>query len=140
LTSVSYTTRFGYIINPDLANQNSLFSKSQCGDSGWISWSNLDTQTIRHEYNSATQSHYAEWWNAIASSSGNNNMGSLLEAYIGIVGENLQQVASDLNRMNSTTSTNINNAAAVEPYPVNFSETGQFLGNINYGPNYASCN
>lgn len=28
----------------------------------------------------------------------------------------------------------------VQPYPVNYSATGQLLGNINYGPNYAPCN
>ena len=32
------------------------------------------------------------------------------------------------------------NAMAVEPYPVNFSESGQLLGNVNIGPNYANCN
>jgi hypothetical protein len=60
------TWNFQYEINPDLETVGSTFYQAQCGNynattnpNGFVSGSNLLTQTNRHEWNSSTQSHYA---------------------------------------------------------------------------------
>jgi hypothetical protein len=123
-----------YELNPDLENSASTFSVKNCGQSGYISWANLLAQTKRHEYNSSTQSHHGEYVLALAS----NNPGTYFESRVGAPG-------SDENAFNNATSAGLNsqlsnivNAIAVEPFPVNVSETNQSLGNINYTP-YGAC-
>jgi hypothetical protein len=102
---------------------------------GFISWANLLAQTRRHEYNSATESHYGEYSNSLTT----NNPGDYIEARVAAPGVDLnafdQSTRSGLDALYAQ----IRNATAVEPYAVNDSETGTFLGNINYQP-YASCN
>jgi len=129
-------SRFQYIINPDLENQNSVFSQHQCGGAtGFISWSNLYAQTKRHEYDSATQSHWAFY----STSQNKNNLGDYYEGRFATSGTSLAN-------FNSATSTGLQDLlnqvlrdTAVEPYAVNQSSTGSFLGNINFGPDYAPC-
>jgi hypothetical protein len=126
---------FHYVVNTDLANKSSVFSLHQCGATGFISWSDLYAQTQRHEYNSAAQSHWAFYmisWN-------NNNPGDYYEASVALPNADVAQF--------NTVSTNaiqdlialINMNGSLEPYAVNKSEAGIFLGNINFGPNYATC-
>ncbi|MGH9512210.1 MAG: hypothetical protein ACRD2U_08740 [Terriglobales bacterium] len=135
-SQLSISTLFQYEINPDLQSSTSQFSTHQWGACGYISWSNLLTQTNRHEYNSSTQSHYAFYTTSINSST--NNPGDFFEQQIAIPGADLVQFA---NLTKSGLVARYNQVFAdtsVEPYPVNDSETGTFLGNINYAP-YATC-
>jgi hypothetical protein len=129
------TFNYQYEVNPDLENSNSTFSQHQCGKNGFISWSDLLTQTRRHEYNSTVQSHYAFYSNSLSS----HNPGDYLEQQVAAPGANLNTFATNTNSgINSRFST-VQSDSAVEPYPVNYSETGTPLGNINYAP-YTACN
>jgi hypothetical protein len=152
-TEPAFTTSFQYEISPALV-PGSTFYTEQCGNynaqtkpSGYISGSNLTTQTNRHEWNSATESHYAFYSNSIA---GANNPGNYVEARIATPGTSQET-------FDTTTGSGLNNATgpgsclgtgiyqlicqntSVEPYAVNEDSNGNFLGNINYAP-YASCN
>jgi hypothetical protein len=140
---VSFGTHsYQSLINSDLVNQSSTFSTAQCGTNGYISASNLLFQTRRHEYSSTTQSHWAFYSNALLANS--NNPDYYLESQTAVPGFDssafrsaaLQAIDSRINAIGA--------AFTAEPYAVNQSETGQFLGNINYGPpftsNYAPCN
>jgi hypothetical protein len=133
---------YQYEINPDLENTNSTFYKAQCGNynattnpNGFISGSNLLTQTNRHEWNSSTESHYAFYSNGLSS----NNPGDYFESRVGPPGTNTSNFNTDTTNGINADLTAIFNAASVEPYPVNYSETGVPLGKVNYSP-YASCN
>jgi hypothetical protein len=126
---------FHYVINTDLANESSQFSMNQCGVNGIISWSDLITQTKRHEYNSVSQSHYGYYsasWNT-------NNVGEYFESRVAMPGFDLNVFNQETGSQLSARFNTIASDTAVEPYPVNSSETGVFLGNINYGPNFQSC-
>jgi hypothetical protein len=132
---------FQYEINPDLQNTGSTFYSEQCGNynattnpSGYISGSNLLTQTNRHEWNSATESHYAFY----ATSLSTNNPGSYFESSVAAPGTNMTTFVNDSRSTLNGLYTQIGSDAGVEPYPVNYSETDSFLGNINYAP-YTSC-
>ena len=137
------TWNFQYEINPDLENTASTFYKAQCGNynattkpNGFISGSNLLTQTNRHEWNSSTQSHYAFYSNSLNSSS--NNPGDFLEQQIAAPGANLQTFANNsTSGINSRLNTVASNSE-VQPYPVNDDASGNPLGTINYAP-YTSC-
>ena len=130
---------YGYRINPDLVNQNSVFSQNQTGLNGCISWNDLYTQTKRHEYNSATESHWALYSNSMNNI--NNNPGDYFKARVA-------NPQVDLDAFNTYT-TNAVNAEAQQInadghqedqiWGVNFSETGEFLGNPNFAPNYNTC-
>jgi hypothetical protein len=136
------TFNYQYEINPDLENSGSTFSQHQCGNynastnpNGFISWANLLAQTQRHEYNSAVQSHYAFYSISLNS----NNLGDYVEQQIATPGADPGQFATNTQSgINSRLST-IQSATAVEPFPVNYSETGTLLGYINYAP-YTTCN
>jgi hypothetical protein len=135
-SQISISVLFQYEINPDLQSSTSQFSTHQWGACGFISWSNLLTQTNRHEYNSSTQSHYAFYTNSI--NSGANNPGDFFEQQVAAPGADLNQFANTtLSGLNSRYA-QIAAATSIEPFPVNDSETGTFLGNINYAP-YTSC-
>jgi hypothetical protein len=141
-TQVAITTTYEYEINPDLQNKSSSFYQYQCGNynaqtnpGGYISGSNLLTQTNRHEWNSATESHYAFYSKSI---SGSNNPGSYVEQRVAPPGTNQQTFDNDtLSGLNALYQS-IFNAFSVEPYPVNDDANGNFLGTINYAP-YHSC-
>ncbi|HKS95907.1 MAG TPA: hypothetical protein VJV74_07200, partial [Terriglobia bacterium] len=136
-TQPSIATVFQYEINPDLENSGSVFSTKQYGNCGFISWSNLLAQTRRHEYNSTTQSHYAFYKNSLNSAP--NNPGDFFEQLFAAPGTNPSNWASNVVRPGADSRYNkIGTDSKVEPFPVNDSETGTFLGNINYAP-YASC-
>jgi hypothetical protein len=134
---------YQYELNPDLVNSASTFSQHQCGNynassnpSGFISWPNLSTQTSRHEYNSTVQSHYAFYSNSI---SGANNPGDYVERQVAAPGTSASTfdaaTATGLNTLYSNILANF----SVQPFAVNESETGVFLGKINYAP-YTACN
>ena len=127
---------FDYVINPDLENSVSVFSQHQCGNydpntnpGGFISWATLLAQTRRHEFNSALQSHYVFYSNALNSSA--NNPGDFYESQVASPGTNLANF-NDATRTSLNTRYNqIGALASIEPFAVNQSETGRFLGNIN---------
>ena len=109
--------------------------------SGIISWVNLLTETKRHEYNSPVptpaQSHWAEY--SISMNKSQNNPGDYVESQValpnasgGLNSNTIAGITSRLNQILADTS--------VEPFYVNQDDTGQLLGNINYGPNYTTCN
>jgi len=137
------TWNFQYEINPDLENTGSTFYQAQCGNynaatnpNGFISGTNLLTQTNRHEWNSSTQSHDAFYSNSLNSSS--NNPGDFLEQQIATPGANLQTFGTNsTSGINNRLST-VSSDSQVQPYPVNDDSFGNFLGNINYAP-YTSC-
>ena len=135
-SNLTYSTfNYQYEINPDLENSNSTFSQHQCGTNGFISWANLLAQTKRHEYNSTVQSHYIFYSNSLNS----NNPGDYLEQQTAAPGANLNTFATNTSSgINSRLGT-VQSAFSVQPYPVNYSETGTPLGNINYAP-YTACN
>ena len=126
---------FQYIINPDLLNQNSVFSQHQCGSNGFILWSDLLAQTRRHEYNSQTESH----WVFYANSMNQNNPGDYVEGRFAIPGFDLVRFGTDTGQGVVDRFDQITADAAQEPYPINYNEAGTPLGNINYGPDYARC-
>ena len=135
-TQLSISTLFQYEINPDLQSSTSQFSTHQWGACGFISWSNLLTQTNRHEFNSSTQSHYAFYTTSISSSA--NNPGAFFEQQVAPPGADLNAFANAARSGLNSRYAQIFAATSVEPFPVNDSETGTFLGNINYAP-YATC-
>lgn len=128
---------FRYTINPDLENSGSVFSQHQCGSGGFISWSNLITQTRRHEFNSTTQSHHAFYSNAMNSSA--RNPGDFVESRLAPPGANLADFDGATQNGLATRYAQIFTVTNVEPFAVNESETGIFLGNINFEP-YVPCN
>lgn len=124
---------FHYVINPDLMNQGSAFSQHQYGRCGWIAWSNLNTQTIRHE--SGNPGHYSEYTQALAA----NNPGSYLEPIIAGPADNANLIFGNARNQTTSMYSSIGTSAAQENIPpVNYSATNTFLGNINYAP-YAAC-
>jgi hypothetical protein len=136
---ISFGTRsFRSLINSDLVNQSSTFSTAQCGSNAFISASNLLAQTRPHEYSGTTQSHWAFYSNALLINS--NNPDYFLESQTAKPGSdpvtlNTASLQAIQNQINAVFA-----AAGVEAYAVNQSEAGQFLGSVNYGPNYAICN
>ena len=135
LTWSTHSSR--YIINPDLEDENSTFSERQCGPpSSFISWSNLLTQTRRHEYNHNTQSHHGKYVNSMNRAS--NNPDIYFESRTDPPGTDAQDFANDTEDEITSLLNSILSDTAVEPYGVNESATGQFLGDINYVP-YQSC-
>ena len=137
---------YRYEINPDLQNTGSTFYQAQCGNynpttnpGGFISGSNLLTQTLRHEYNSSAESHYAFYSNAISSSA--DNPGDFLEQQIALPGANLSTFSTNVQSGITSRLNAIGTAATQEdpPWPVNYSESNVPLGNINYAP-YTACN
>jgi hypothetical protein len=120
----------------DLQSSTSQFSTHQWGACGYISWSNLLTQTNRHEFNSSTQSHYGFYTVSINSSA--NNPGDFFEQQVAPPGADLNAFANAARSGLNSRYTQIVVATSVEPFPVNDSETGTLLGNINYAP-YATC-
>lgn len=92
------------------------------------------TQTNRHEWNSSAQSHYAFYLNGLNA----NNLGDYVEPRLAPPGTNISNFDTDTQNGMTADLTAIRNAAAVEPYDVNKSDSGVFLGYINYSP-YASC-
>ncbi len=132
---------YQYEINPDLENTSSTFYNAQCGNynattnpNGCISGSNLLTQTRRHEYNGATQSHYAFYSNSLNT----NNPGDYFESRLAAPSTNLTTFNTDTRAGINSRYNTIATDTSVQPYPANSSETGVPLGNVNYSP-YTPC-
>jgi hypothetical protein len=121
---------FKYTINPDLENSGSAFATHQWGRCGFVSYSDLLTQTRRHEYNHATQSHYGKYVTAL--NNANNNFGDYLESNVASPQTNPDFWAQATTNELSSRDNRIDNATKIEPYAVNESATGSFLGEINY--------
>jgi hypothetical protein len=127
---------FQYTINPDLENSGSTFSQKQYGACGFISWDNLLTQTRRHEYNHATQSHHGKYANAMNDPA--NNPGDYIEARVALPSANKEQFDTDSGVGVASRFQQIGTLTAQQPHAVNYSESGAPLGNVNYAP-YANC-
>jgi hypothetical protein len=70
---------------------------------------------------------------------GSNNPGDFVESRIMFPGASQQQFDQDTRTQLDAKYTAIGNQAdSTEPYAVNESETGAFLGNVNYSP-YTQC-
>ncbi len=135
---LSFTTFFAkYTINPDLLDSGSVFAGKQWGACGFISYSDLLTQTRRHEYNHTTQSHYGKYVSAMNDQS--NNLGDYLESRVASPNSNLSQFDQATGSGLQSRGTNIENLTSAQPYPVNYSETNQPLGNVNYDEPYVGC-
>ena len=114
------TWNFQYQINPDPENTGSSFYQAQCGNynattnpNGFISGSNLLTQTNRHEWNSSTESHYALYSNSLNSSS--NNPGDFLEQQFATPGANLSTFATNSNSGITNRLSSVTSDSQVEP-------------------------
>lgn len=142
-TSLNFGTfDYMYEISPDLENTTSAFYRAQCGDhptnpDGYISGVNLLTQTNRHEWNSSTQSHYAFYSDTL----NKNNPGDLVESQVAPPGANVQNFTNTTVNAVQSDITAVYNHFQVQPFAVNQSETGGYLGKINYEVNgrYATC-
>jgi len=132
----------------DLDNTTSTFYTKQTGTynaqsdpTGYISGSNLATQTQRHEIGLAQsnyiQSHWIEYQDALNNSS--NNFGTIMEASVGPPSESETTFESGLNTALSNANAAIGTAFGVEPYDVNLNEYGALLGYPNYAPSYSNC-
>jgi hypothetical protein len=117
-------------------NAASTFYNRQCGKNGWILGINLLAQTRRHEYNSSVQSHYSFYSSSLSA----NNPGDFLEQQVALPGAAINTFANNAKSGIDSRFSTVQSASVVEPYPLNYSETGTSLGNINYGPSYGSCN
>jgi hypothetical protein len=83
-----------------------------------------------------TQGHYGNYVNFQSASQ--NNVGITYESAV-TYGDQATLVASTFSIVNQRQQ-NITAATGVEPFAVNESVSGVFLGNVNFPPNYASCN
>ena len=129
---------FHYEINPDLTNSQTTFSLHQYGACGYISWSNLNTQTNRHEAGQAG-SHYSEYVAAI----NGGNPGTYIESQIASPSMNAASFFGSVRTQLTSMYSAIGTAAGQENIPpVNYDANYNFLGNINYLVNgqYATCN
>jgi hypothetical protein len=136
-SNISYSSFFSkYTINPDLENSGSTFSQKQWGACTYISWSNLLTQTRRHEYNHATQSHHGKYVNAVNDPA--NNPGEYVESRVAPPNTSLSGFDNATGQQVQNRLTTVDGLTHQEPYPVNYTATGTPLGNVNYSP-YANC-
>jgi hypothetical protein len=127
---------FWYEINPDLTNSQSGFYIHQCGDyptnpNGFASGLQQLTQTQRHEYAGAVQSHYQFWITTFPQ----HDVQQFFEQQVLAPGQAAQTwvngVVADINTRLQAIQQDTD--AKGEPYPVNFDENNNPLGNINYG-------
>jgi len=138
----SAASHFWWAVSPDGENPNSEFYQKQYGSAdpitmtGCISGSNLLAGINRHEAGSSN-SHYANYVSSLNVS--DNNPGSFAESFIGGPTLTEEQYNTDLSTGISNRKLRISTASDIEPSPVNFSVTGQWLGDINFAPSYASC-
>jgi hypothetical protein len=136
--SNNYTAYF-YVISPDLENTSSAFYKAQCGNysstaqTGFISGSNLLTDTIRHE-SGTVQSHYQQY--VVAQDNSANNLGTAAEATTGL--EAAQALANGLTTTLTGDRNTILSATQVQPCGVQYDASCNFQGCINFSP-YHSC-
>ena len=130
-------THFKYTINLDLEHSGSEFSIKQYGACGYIQHGALLENTIRHEAGLVTASHYVQYTNALTV----HNPGFYFESQIGLPGFSAQQFADQTNDGLQIRFAAIGALAELEPYPVNYSMFGNFLGTINYdlGEGYGNC-
>ncbi len=130
-------TAFNWALNSHLDAQSGAFHSAQCGNwngsTGFISAANLRANTIRHEADTSSQSHWINYRDAQNSPS--NNLGVAAESFIGTGPLFISDVQDLLGRKMSA----INTAAGVEPLGVNFSSIGTFQGPVNFRP-YQPCN
>jgi hypothetical protein len=138
-TSPSDQSQYCWVISNDVDNSTSAFYQAQCGNwngtSGYISGPTLDADDQRHEGGSVN-SHYAEYVSAVQS----NNIGTLIESFVEFT--NPSNFNTDLSGRVSNMASTIAADAAPEPcgtQNVNYNAACVFDGNINFGPNYASC-
>ncbi len=133
---------------PDLDNTSSTFYQKQTGTynsssdpSGCISGSNLATQTQRHEIGLASsnyiESHWGEYQAALSNSS--NNPGVVIEKTTGAPSDSTQDFNNSVTSAVTNANSGVVSAYQAEPYGVDHTEYGVFLGYVNYAPNYNNC-
>lgn len=128
---------FRYIIHTHLEDSGSEFSRRQCGAGGFILRQNLLAQTRRHEYDHPSQSHHGRYVQALADDA--NNLDKYLESVVGPPGQSLYSLGIQIQVEIQSRTSRITSASAVEPYGVNESASGSFLGDINYAPYNSIC-
>lgn len=132
-------TTFNWALNAHLDAQSGAFYSAQCGNwngsTGYISGSNLRANTIRHEADTSSQSHWINY--RYAQDNTSNNLGVTAEALfnVGSLQDFSNSVVSTLNGKIA----GINSATAQEPFGVNYSATGVYQGPVNFRP-YQPCN
>lgn len=132
-------TAFRWVMNNHLNSQSGAFWTAQCGNwngaTGFISGTNLRTNTIRHESGSS-QSHWANY--KTAQDNSNNNLGTVAEPQVGTSGSQNDFRGSVIATLDQKRIT-IEQLTDAEPFSVQHSAAGVFQGNINFKP-YQSCN
>lgn len=135
------TTKYFYVISPDLQNTSSAFYQAQCGNynatsnpNGFISGPNLLTDTTRHE-SGVVQSHYENY--VVAQNNPSSNLGAVAEGMTGL--ESAQTLANNVSSTLNQNLQTILSASQVEPCSVQQDATCNFQGYINFSP-YQACN
>jgi hypothetical protein len=97
-------------------------------------WWQLRANTIRHEADTSTQSHWDNYRDSQDLSQNNLSAGAEGQWAAGSLSSFISSVQSLLDGKITT----IQQAAGVEPYGVNYNGSGQFQGYVNFYP-YQSC-
>lgn len=145
LTDVGGTpTGFYWVLAPDVETPSSEFFTKQCGDydpntllGNYISGANLLANVIRHE-SGPSESHHRQYVDA--QNDPNNNLGLFAESFVkgqAVTSPTFNDAVSA--GLTSRAQTIVNEMKSPEPYPVNYNGSGQYLGNVNFAPNYAQC-
>jgi hypothetical protein len=127
---------YNYELNPDVVNPQSQFYMAQCGDypqnpNGFISGADLNTQNARHEYAGVQQSHYAFFISTFPA-----------HDLLVFAEQQVMNPQADQNQFLTNVKAGLDSRIASiksdtgskgEPAAVNQTESGQPLGNINYG-------
>ena len=135
----SYPTSFNWIAADDVLNSSSVFYLHQCGNynaatnTGFIGGADLSTNTVRHE-SALVQGHYGNY--VTAQSTTQYNVGLAYES--SVTYGNLSSLEASASSSVSQRQNAIQTATGVEPYSVNQSATGVFLGPLNFSP-YVPC-
>lgn len=122
----TYPTQFEFIVVSDLLDSTSIFYTSQCGTysdsnpAGFIAGAQLKQNVFEHEAGS-TKSHWTQYRDAQNDSL--NNVGTVLEATIGIPGTSETAYKSDLT---------VNGKAAISRIADRINEAGVCNGSVNY--------
>lgn len=133
-------TAYYWVVSPDLQKTSSTFYQAQCGNynaqtnpNGFISGSNLNTNTVRHE-SGTVQSHYENY--VLAQNIPTNNLGTVAEAIVGLTDPTT--LANNATNTLSGKQDTITTATQVEPFDVTHNASCIFQGFINFLP-YQAC-
>jgi hypothetical protein len=136
ISSVTYPSSFYFHweLATDLATSTSTFAENQCGTNGYISYTKLAANVIRHESCQIAESHWINYSSAIQSVG--NDLAAWAEPQTAIPGTSttgfLNLVNDGMSSRMAQTSSDIFGAG--EPLGADYSIDGSFQGYVNYAP------